>query len=215
MTALGYSLIPLLLTALLAYLADRFQSRRAVVADALVAALTNALRPTFLVDLAIPDHSMLVTKPVQHWRSFVASLQPPVELTDEQVADKVDEVLTWRMAERQERIRFAAVARARDVRHLADYYAELIDAAGKRGEKIRVQLSQEVDAVNIDLVRTVASVRLPTLARPLHAAFKRIPGLGRLLVSDDDLRILLADYSLTRPAPSRHPTGAIRASHTD
>ena len=215
MTALGYSLIPILLTALLAYLADRFQSRRAVVADALVASLTNALRPTFLVDLAIPDHALLVAKPLQHWRTFVASLQPPVELTDEQVADKIDEVLAWRMAERQERIRFAAVARARDVRHLADYYAELIDAAGQRGEKIRVQLSQEVDAVNIDLVRTVASVRLPTLAPTFTRRLQTNPrartpvGLRRRL-AHPARRLLAHPHGTIAP-----PTGARRASHTD
>ena len=197
MTALGYSLIPILVTALLAYLADRFQSRRAVVADALVAALTNALRPSFLTDLATTDHALLITRPVQHWRAYVASLQPAVELTDEQVASKVDDILGWRMAERQERIRFAAVARARDVRHLARYYEALISAAGKRREKVRVQLSEDVDAVTGELVGAVASVRLPTLARPVRAIVKRVPGLRGLVVSDDDLRILLADYSLS------------------
>ena len=110
----GLSLAAIGATALLALLGDRFQARRAAVAEALVSALTEAQRPTFLLDLANPDHEVLVRGPVEQWLRLLRSLQPGVVVTDEQVRDKVDEILGWRMAERRERIRFAAVARARE-----------------------------------------------------------------------------------------------------
>lgn len=196
MSAFGYSLVTIAVTALLALLSDRFQARRAALADALVSALTDAQRPRFLLDLANTDHALLVTGPLQQWVALLASLHPPVPVTDEQVQSKVDEILDWRMTERRERIRFAAVGRAREIRHLARYYRAIIDAAIKDHKKIPARVGREVNSVTDELVRTIAAVRVPTLLRPLHALLSRLPTVRDLLVSDDDLRMLIADYSL-------------------
>ena len=196
MSAFGYSLVTIAVTALLALVGDRVQARRAAVADALVSALTDAQRPTFLLDLADANHALLVTRPLEQWVRLLGSAQPPVAVTDEQVRDKLDEILGWRMAERRERIRFAAVGRAREIRHLARYYRAIIQAATDRGEKIPGRVGNDVNTITEELVRTVAAVRVPSLLRPLHALARRLPGVGALLVSDDDLRMLIADYSL-------------------
>lgn len=213
MSAFGYSLITIATAALLALLSERFQARRAAVAEALVSALTDAQRPTFLLDLANPDHAALVTGPLRHWLGLLASLRPPVPVTQEQLRDKVDEILGWRMSERRERIRFAAVGRAYEVRQLARYYGAMIEAAIERGEKIPTGVGGDANAITDQLVRTVAAVRVPTLLRPLHAVAARLPGIGGLLVSTEDLRMLLADYSLTpapRPVSGGRPASAGR-----
>jgi len=126
------------------------------------------------------------------------------------VQAKVDEILGWRMTERRERIRFAAVGRAREIRHLARYYRAIIDAAIRDHKKIPARVGSEVNAVTDELVRTVAAVRVPTVLRPLHALLTRLPIVGGRLVSDDDLRMLIADYSLipsgsTTPGPGQGP----------
>lgn len=200
MSAFGYSLVTVAVTALLALAGDRIQARRAAVAEALVSALTDAQRPTFLLDLANADHAVLVTKPLEQWVALLASVQPPVLVSQEQMVDKVNEILGWRMAERRERIRFAAVGRAREIHHLACYYRAIIEAAADRGEKIPGRVGSDINATTDELVRTVAAVRVPSALRPLHALARQLPGLGVLLVSDDDLRMLVADYSAT-PSP--------------
>jgi hypothetical protein len=197
----GLSLAVIVVTALLALWGDRFQARRAAVAEALVSALTETQRPTFLLDLANPDHSMLVTRPVEQWVTLLRSLQPGVVVTDEQRRDKVDEILGWRMAERRDRIRFAAVARAGEIHHLAKYYSALIQAAAVRNEKLLGPVRPEMDAISAELVRTVAAVRVPSVLRPLHTLVSWLPWTGGLLVSDHDLRILVADYSPTFNPP--------------
>jgi hypothetical protein len=128
-------------------------------------------------------------------------------VTDEQVRDKVDEILGWRMAERRERIRFAAVGRAGEIRHLARYYGMVIQAAIDRGEKVPGRVGREVDAISEELVHTIAAVRVPRVLRPLHKLVRRLPRVGDLLVSDDDLRILIADYSLS-PNPRARAGGS-------
>ena len=202
MSAFGYSLVTIAITALLALLAERFQVRRAAVAEALVSALTDAQRPTFLLDLANTDHALLVTGPLKQWMALLASLHPTAPVTEDRVRDKVDEILGWRMTERRERIRFAAVGRAREIRHLARYYRAIIQAAIDRGEKIPSRVGGELSAVTDQLVRTIAAVRVPTVMRPVHDLLRRLPGVSGLLVSDDDLRMLIADYSLAPNAPT-------------
>ena len=157
MSAFGYSLVTIAVTALLALVGDRVQARRAAVADALVSALTDAQRPTFLLDLADANHALLVARPLEQWVRLLGSAQPPVAVTDEQMRDKLDEILGWRMAERRERIRFAAVGRAREIRHLARYYRAIIQAATDRGEKIPGRVGTDVNTITEELVRTVAA----------------------------------------------------------
>jgi hypothetical protein len=202
MSTPGFSFAAIVVTALLALWGDRFQARRTAVAEALVSALTEAQRPTFLLDLANPDHSELVTRPVEEWVTLLGALEPGVVVTDEQRRDKVDEILGWRMAERRDRVRFAAVARAREIRHLARYYDALSRAAVVRNEKVVGPVSPEVNAISEQLVHTVAAVRVPSVLWPLHTLVRRLPGIRGLLVSDDDLRILVADY-----APTPNPPG--------
>ena len=87
------------------------------------------------------------------------------------------------------------------IHHLACYYQTLNQAAEARGEKFPGRVSREVDAISENLVRTVAAVRVPSVLRPLHALIRRWHRVGGLLVSDEDLRILLADYSPTPNLP--------------
>ena len=201
MSALGYSLVTVAVTALLALMADRFQARRAAVADALVSALTDAQRPRFLLDLASDTHASFVTGPLNEWVALLRSVTPAVDPSGEQLQKKVDEILDWRMSERRERIRFAAVGRAREIRHLAEYY-RVTNKVTKKSDGT-AGAGEAVDTVTNELVSAIAAVRVPSLLRPVHWFVEQVPFVNKLLVSTEDLRMLTADYSLIAPDGSR------------
>ena len=70
----------------------------------------------------------------------------------------MDEILQWRMAERRERIRFAAVGRAREIKHLAElgYAQQERSRVGKRQRTVYAITSQGLEALRAWLATPVA-----------------------------------------------------------
>jgi hypothetical protein len=151
-----------------------------------------------LLDLRDRDHAALVLEPARRWSELVAQLAPGEPVPYDSAAAKVDEILRWRMREREQRIRFAILARAGDVHHLAAYYRQLAEAAVTRGEKTFGKVPDDAHAAVTELVRSVISIRVPGYARAVHAALRALPGTRSMFVADDDIRMLIADYSEQR-----------------
>ena len=101
--------------------------------------------------------------------------------------------------EREARIRFAIVARSGDVRKFAAFhravYLGAVSAGWKKVEALEGDYERAVD----ELVRTVVSVRVPSILRPINQLARNLPGVRGLLIDDDDIRMLVADYSKRLP----------------
>jgi hypothetical protein len=203
----AYTLVGTGVTAALAYLSNRFASRRASVADTLVAALRDAQRSQFLLDLRSPDHVRLISKPLAAWTaaSYVRREGVASPSADD-CLKKFDEILSWRVEEREARIRFAIVARSHDIRRFADFHCAVYGGAVNSKQKtlglLPADYAQSVD----ELIRTIISVRVPSVLRPFNLVARRVPGIRRLLVDDDDIRMLVADYSRHFPDGAKTPS---------
>jgi hypothetical protein len=195
------------LTAGLGYLSSRFASRKAAAADSLVKGLQGGQRDRFLGDLGSPSHSGVISGPVQQWARAVRS--SIVGLAREGVVagsgdhpDGADiyakwaEVLSWRMDEREARVRFAVTARAHDVKTYADFHRARDEESVRAGTKTGGPVPPDFDRTTDHLVAAVRSIRVPTLVRPVHRVARRTPGIRSRLADDDDLRMLVADYSV-------------------
>lgn len=207
MTALLATAAATLIAAVITYAFDRFRQRREAAADALVVALRDYQRSRFLLDLRSEDHATLVTEPLRNWiecyqRNFVRRDLIDSEHTD-QYSDaklsKFSELLEWRMEERESRIKFAIMARARDVRQFARFHLRVNEWAISEGIKNMDLVDLGFDAAMEALVRTVVSIRAPSVLRPVNALARGLPGVRQLLINDNDVRLLVADYPERQP----------------
>ena len=167
------------LTAGLAYASNRFSSRRSAVADALVDALQDGQRSTFFRDLRSHDHYLLVAEPVESWAGAVrAGVSQALDGADggdaearpssSDVVGKFEDVLSWRMQEREARIRFAVIARAGDIRAFADFHRARDDEAVRSGRKTREPLDRALEATTESLVTELPSGRRLVLGGSLR-----------------------------------------------
>lgn len=191
-------------SAVAAYLSQRFSNRRSAAADALVLALRDFQRSRFLLDLSIDDHRSQVLEPLNAWRGHVAAeankglVESDAEgsPTAAQILAKFDEILLWRMQEREARIRFAAVARAGDIAKFASYHHRVhCEAANWRMKRVVPRPPGYDDAIEA-LIRTIVSLRVPSILRPINHFARKTPVIHRALVRDEDIRMLVADYEL-------------------
>jgi hypothetical protein len=182
------------ITAGLAYASNRFASRRSSVADTLVVALRDAQRSRFLLDLTNSDHARLLSEPVAAWVAAVSNIGRAAPSTED-ILKKCDEVLSWRVEEREARIRFAIIARAHDVHRFAGYHRALYGEAIATGRKTVKDPDSAYKHTVDELIDTVVSARVPSILRPVNYCARKTPGVRDLLVEEDDVRMLVADYT--------------------
>jgi hypothetical protein len=204
------------ITAALAYMSNRYSSRRSATADAMVEALREAQHSSFLRDLGASDHERLIAEPVTKWaEAFVRALPGPVgsdrlaahpdspahpespaHPDSADLLKKWEEVLSWRVEEREARIRLAVVARARDIEAFADFHRSQERRAVTEGWKTVGPVDFEYDRTTTKLIAAVKSARVPTVLRWPNRVARHTPWIRRGLVHDDDIRMLVADYSV-------------------
>jgi hypothetical protein len=213
------------ITAALAYMSNRYSSRRSATADAMVEALREAQHSSFLRDLGTSDHERLIAEPVTTWAEAFARALPGPEGTERlagapanpdspahpdnpphpdspahpdraDLLKKWEEVLSWRVEEREARIRLAVVARARDIEAFADFHRSQERRAVIEGWKTVGPVDFEYDRTTTRLIAAVKSARVPTVLRWPNRVARHTPWIRQGLVHDDDIRVLVADYSV-------------------
>ncbi|HEY7874281.1 MAG TPA: hypothetical protein VIG64_04070 [Actinomycetota bacterium] len=198
MSALVVGVLATALAAVVTYIFNGFRTRREAAARALIGALRDGQRSSFLLDLDNDDHSRLILEPLGAWRRLVQA-QTGERLTAERTTEKIDQLLGWRMDEREFRIAFAIMAPALSVRKLARVllaHQRRLVAEGARHIEWQDPYFHESTQ---RLIQVVVSIRVATWFVPVHALLRRVPGVGSMLVRDEDIRMLVADYSELRP----------------
>ena len=191
MIAAILALATVLAGGVLTYAVDRVRQRRKVSAKALTATLLDSTRSTFLTDLALSDHAELIIEPFHAWKTFLAETLG-IDITPEDCLSKLEELLSWRVHEREARINFAVMARAHDLRHLAQYYLALTHAAVQAKRKHIGPRKPGYDPGVEELITTIDSMRT---SRPRRWIRRMIKSEKSELDRRDDIRILVADYS--------------------
>ena len=100
---------------------------------------------------------------------------------------------------RRRAVRFAIVARSRDVRKFAAYHRSLYREPSRAARSTTAPVPAEYDNAVTELIHTVVSVRVPSILRPINHVARTVPGVNRLLIAEDDIRMLVADYTKSPP----------------